>query len=334
MGTGEAAALLTAFFWAMGIFPFTQAAKRMGSMAVNNFRLLVATVLLSIGLLIWVDVEPLEWFRKPGLESWFWMSLSGLVGLTIGDFFSFSSFALLGPRLSSVFSTLAPGAALFFAWALLGEHVPWVALLGMVITLVGVWMVVLSPGEAVPEKPEGKQLVRGIWYAVAAALCQGVGLVFSRMGLKPVEATGPFSSWFTGQSAHMTPVAPVHAAWMRMFSATVLAYLFVAISGRMRSTTQPILINQGKGLPYLFAGTAFGPVLGMITSMWAISLIPAPIAQTIFSLVPVLVMVLGALFFKLPLKRNLIAGCAVAIIGVLVLIWRHKIIKYCVWMFA
>jgi drug/metabolite transporter (DMT)-like permease len=72
----------------------------------------------------------------------------------------------------------------------------------------------------------------------------------------------------------------------------------------------------------------------MITSMWAISLIPAPIAQTIFSLVPVLVMVLGAVFFKLPLKRNLIAGCVIAILGVLVLIWRQQIIDYCLWMFA
>jgi drug/metabolite transporter (DMT)-like permease len=72
----------------------------------------------------------------------------------------------------------------------------------------------------------------------------------------------------------------------------------------------------------------------MITSMWAITLIPAPIAQTIFSLVPVLVMVLGAVFFKLPLRRNLIAGCLVAIFGVLVLIWRQEIIELYLWMFA
>ena len=334
MGTGEAAALLTALFWAIGIFPFTQAAKRMGSMAVNNFRLLVATVLFSVVLMIWVDPQPFEWFSKPGLESWVWMSLSGLVGLTIGDYFSFASFALLGPRLSSVFSTLAPGAALFFAWALLGESVSPVALLGMLITLLGVWMVVLSKGEAVPEKPEGKQLARGIGYAVAAALCQGVGLVFSRVGLRPMDGGSPISSWFPPHTAQLDAITPVHAAWMRMFSATLMAYLFVVFSGRLRSTSLPILTNQGKGLPYLFAGTAFGPVLGMITSMWAISLIPAPIAQTIFSLVPVLVMVLGAVFFKLPLKRNLIAGCVIAILGVLVLIWRQQIIDYCLWMFA
>ncbi len=334
MGTGEAAALLTALFWAIGIFPFTQAAKRMGSMAVNNFRLLVATALLSVGLMIWVDVQPLEWFRKPGMESWFWMSLSGLVGLTIGDYFSFASFALLGPRLSSVFSTLAPSAALFFAWALLGEGVPAVALIGMLITLMGVWMVVLAPGEAVPEKPEGKSLVRGIWYAAAAAVCQGVGLVFSRIGLRPGDSASPLSAWFAQHATGHATIAPLHAAWMRMFSATFMAYLFVVVSGRLRSTTQPILNNQGKGLPFLFAGTAFGPVLGMITSMWAISLIPAPIAQTIFSLVPVLVMVLGAVFFKLPLRRNLIAGCVVAIFGVLVLIWRQEIIELYLWMFA
>lgn len=334
MGTGESAALLTALFWAIGIFPFTQAAKRMGSLAVNNFRLLVATALLSVGLMIWVDVQPLEWFRKPGFESWFWMSLSGLVGLTIGDYFSFSSFALLGPRLSSVFSTLAPGAALFFAWALLGEGVPMVALVGMLITLLGVWMVVLATSDAVPEKPEGKSFVRGIWYAIAAAVCQGVGLVFSRMGLKPGDAGNPLSAWFAQHSAQHVDVAPLHAAWMRMFSATLFAYGFVVITGRLRSSSQPIVSNQGKGLPYLLAGTAFGPVLGMITSMWAISLIPAPIAQTIFSMVPVLVMVLGAVFFRLPLRRNLIAGCLVAIFGVLVLIWRQKIMMFYLWMSA
>ena len=106
---GEGAALFTAIIWAIGIFPFTEASNRMGAFTVNNFRLLLAALLLSLMLWLGFGIGISEMFSLPNKQQWFWLGLSGLIGLTIGDYFSFSSFSLLGPRLSIIFATLAPG---------------------------------------------------------------------------------------------------------------------------------------------------------------------------------------------------------------------------------
>src|SRR5690348_5752462 len=89
-------ALLTTFSWSIGIFPFTQAARRLGSNSLNHFRLLLATVLLATAGIIIDGSAYAQLFSREYLDAWFWFGLSGIVGLTIGDYFAFSMYAILG----------------------------------------------------------------------------------------------------------------------------------------------------------------------------------------------------------------------------------------------
>ena len=62
---GELAAVITSLVWAIGIFPFTQATQRMGALPVNNFRLALAMILLSLGLFAFYGLSIFEQFTIP-----------------------------------------------------------------------------------------------------------------------------------------------------------------------------------------------------------------------------------------------------------------------------
>jgi drug/metabolite transporter (DMT)-like permease len=92
--------------------------------------------------------------------------------------------------------------------------------------------------------------------------------------------------------------------------------------------TRPALQNQNNGLIYTFAGTIFGPVIGVSLSMYAVSLLQdkPSIAQTIFSLVPIFALPLAYLFYKEKITLKSIIGAFIAIIGVMSLIWRDALL--------
>ena len=301
---GESAALFTAIIWAVGIFPFTQASNRMGAFTVNNFRLLLAALILSLMLILFWGLSPYHLFSLPSKKHWLWLGLSGLIGLTIGDYFSFSSFSMLGPRLSSIFATLAPAVVLVTEIAIGNESFSAVGMGGMLLTIAGI-MISLGKKKGVPRE---QQSAKGILYAALAAVCQGLGIVCSK------EAMGGEVS-----------LEPAHAAWIRMVVSCGLAYLLVVFTGRIRSEIQPIRENRNQGLKYVLGGTLCGPVLGMTTCMYALAHIDASVAQTLFSLVPVFVIVISRIFFGQRISAGQLAGSLVATAGVFVLIWRDAL---------
>jgi drug/metabolite transporter (DMT)-like permease len=79
----------------------------------------------------------LEYFLLP-IRILVMAGLSGIVGLTIGDFFAFRMYAILSPRTGSVLTTLSPAAALVAGYFLLGETINGFGIAGMVITMIGV----------------------------------------------------------------------------------------------------------------------------------------------------------------------------------------------------
>src|SRR4051812_20559133 len=103
---GESVALGTTLSWSIGIFPFTEAARRMGPNQVNHIRLVFAVVFLTTLSLVFLPVSFTGLFTSPLPEHWLWFGASGIIGLALGDYFGFTSFAVLGPRIGSIFSTL------------------------------------------------------------------------------------------------------------------------------------------------------------------------------------------------------------------------------------
>ena len=175
---GELAALTTAFCWTITAMSFETASRKVGSVAVNIIRLVMAFVLLSLfsyinrGLFFPVDAS---------LHSWQWLILSGFIGFVIGDLFLFEAFTLIGSRLSMLIMTLVPPITATLGFMLLAEQMSWLNIFGMALTISGIALVIFKrhsgKGEIV------KYPVKGLFFAFLGAAGQAGGYVLSKYGM-------------------------------------------------------------------------------------------------------------------------------------------------------
>ena len=313
---GDIVAFGTTLSWSLGIFPFTEAARRLGPNAVNHFRLVLAVLFLTIISIIFLPTSLVELFTSPQTEHWIYFGLSGVVGLALGDYFGFTSFAILGARVGSIFSTLATAAALITAYFVIGERINLIGIIGILITIGGViWLTMSRRSQSEMKDHEHGNVKLGVVFGVLSAVCQGVGVVLANKGFTYKQAEGDLAFF--------------HATWLRMISATVIIYIITISRGKLKEITQPVLDNKNNGIIYTLGGTIFGPVIGVSLSMYAVSLLQdkPSIAQTIFSLVPVFVLPLSYLFYKEKITARAILGATIAIIGVMILIWREQLVQ-------
>ncbi|MGQ0828085.1 MAG: DMT family transporter [Bacteroidota bacterium] len=313
---GELIAFATTLSWSLGIFPFTEAARRLGPIPLNHFRLLLAVLFLTILSVIFLPISFMQLFSSPLPEQWLWFGLSGIIGLTLGDYFGFTSFAILGPRIGSVFVTLSPTATLLLGYFLIDERINFIGIMGILVTISGViWLTLSRSTQVQTHGHEFGNIKKGILFGVLSAFCNGFGVVLANKGFT-YQQNGVGLPFF-------------QATWMRMVIATVIIYTVSIIRGRLKIISQPVLQNKNNGLIYLLGGTIFGPVIGVSLSMLSISLLnnKPSVAQTIFSLVPVFVLPLTYAFYKEKITLKAILGAMIAIAGVVILIWRNEIIN-------
>jgi drug/metabolite transporter (DMT)-like permease len=314
---GEIIAFGTTISWSLGIFPFTEAARRLGPSAVNHFRLVLAVLFLTVISILFIPVSLSQLFASPLPEHWLWFGLSGVIGLALGDYFGFTSFAILGPRIGSIFSTLAPAAALCTGYFMIHERINYVGIIGILVTIGGViWLTLTKSAKSLMQDHEHGKKEKGILFGILSALCQGVGLVFANKG-------------FTYQQNGLD-LPFFQATWLRMVSATSVIYIITIIRGKLFEYTNPIILNKNKGIKYALAGTVFGPVIGVSLSMYAVSLLhnKPSVAQTIFSLVPIFALPLAWLFYREKVTLKSLVGALIALAGVVILIWRDEIISW------
>ncbi len=305
---GELIALGTTLSWSICIFPFTEAARRSGPNTVNHFRLVLAVFFLTVISISFLPVSLFQLFTTPLPQHWIWFGLSGIVGLALGDYFSFTSFAILGPRIASIFSTLAPTSALLSAYFLVGERINFIGIIGILVTISGVIWLTLSKKEKSKMIDHGHgKIEKGILFGILAAICQGVGVVLANKGFtyKQNNIDLPF----------------FQATWIRMVSATVIIFVITISRGKLKELLQPVFTNKNNGNSYTLLGTIFGPVIGVSFSMYAISLLnnKPSVAQTIFSLVPIFALPLSYIFYKEKIMLKSVLGALIAIVGVVIL---------------
>ena len=100
---GELAALATAMFFAASSTVNTLAGRKVGSNTVNQTRLALAIVWLVLAHWLFGISLP----TQAGAERWLWLSISGVIGLAIGDALLFQSFIMIGPRLANIINPQA-----------------------------------------------------------------------------------------------------------------------------------------------------------------------------------------------------------------------------------
>jgi drug/metabolite transporter (DMT)-like permease len=292
--SGEIAALLTSLMFSGTSTFFTLAGRRVGSLVLNRLRLLVAFTLLALahwwflGSLLPLGAEP---------NRWFWLAISGVVGLVIGDAFLFQAFIWIGPRLSMLLMSLAPIIAALLAWIFFGETLSLAQLLGVAVTLAGVaWVVLERNRGARPQDLEAPSYARGILYGLGGATGQAVGLVTAKLG-----AGGDFSA--------------LSGTLIRMLSAMLLLWM-ITIAQRQAGATFRQLAAKPQALVFILAGAFTGPFIGVTLSLVAVQRTEIGVASTLMALPPVFLLPISYFVFKERYGWQAILGTLVALVGV------------------
>ena len=296
---GQLAAILTSSLWTMNSILFASAGRKIGAISVNAYRIVFAVLFLSLTHLILFG----SLFPNASNQHWLWLGLSGIIGLGIGDFGLFAAFVIIGPRRSVLIMALSPVFAALMAFIILNETLSNFAILGMIVTLVGIIIVIFEREDKSDEEVISKKLkIWGVFLAFIGAIGQGTGAVFAKKGIY-LEASNVIN--------------PLSATLIRMIIAALFIWICVIIAKKL-----PDLVNarkNNKGMISTVAGAFLGPFLGVTFSMVAVTYTKIGIAQTLMSLMPVMIIPILWVLYRQKTSLRGICGAFIAIIGVAIL---------------
>ena len=291
---GEIAGIATSLFYALNAVFITRAGEKVGSVISNYTRVVFAFIYLVIINLIFFH-QPLPF----GAESsrWTWLSLSGIIGLSLGDAFLFQSYLMVGPRIGMLLLSLSPIFSALEAWIFFGETLTTMQILGIVLTLAGIMWVILEQGSS--KIQISRHSLTGILFGVLSAIFQATGYVFSKQGM-----TGDFS--------------PFQGNVIRMLAAMLALWIFSIFKKEVGKTIQTLKENPAA-IRLLAIAALIGPVLGVSSSLLAVQRAEVGVASTLTSLSPIFMLPVSHFVFKEKLSWHAIGGTILAMAGVAIL---------------
>ena len=289
---GEIAALATAACWTITAVAFESAGKKVGSLSVNLIRLVIALLLISVfnlftrGMLLPLDASG---------STWLWLSFSGLIGFVIGDLFLFQAFVQVGSRISMLIMSTVPPITAITGYILMGEKISLLGSAGMVVTIGGIALVILTRNSGDADKiVKLTHPVKGLIFAFIGALGQAFGLVFSKFGM------GSYN--------------PIAATQIRIIAGIIGFSIVITISKNWRSLFTALKDN--KAMKHISIGSFFGPFIGVSLSLFAVQHASTGIVSTIMSITPILIIPMSIIILKEKIAPREIIGAIISLIGV------------------
>ncbi|MBN2416769.1 DMT family transporter [bacterium] len=283
---GELAALVCAAIWSVATLYFKMLGRRISSSYLNFFKTAITLPLLLLTVIVGRH-------QVPHLLSnvSFYLFLSGLVGIGIGDTAYFESLRYLGARRSLLMGILAPPATGLMAYLFIGEALAPAAWLGIVLTISGVaWVVSERTPDSGPQEPG--HLKKGVLFGIFYSICQAAGSVLTRSAFLQAETDllwsvilrlvggtlflvfwiairkVPLGSWARGEGALKTWGIFIWATFIGTYICLILQqlalkYAHAGIAQTLLMTSHlfilPIILWKGKKIsPRAFLGALIG----------------------------------------------------------------------------
>ena len=297
---GELISIGVAFSWTATALLSEFGSKRLGNLTLNVLRMSLALV-FSLVLFGVITGEPLPSVGASP-EAIGWMLLSGLVGYVIGDYCLFQCYIIIGSRYGQLFMTLAPLSAALMAWVMLGQQMNAMSIIAMLVTLLGIGISVLGRGEH--HKVSLKLPLNGVLFAVGAAMCQGVGLVLSKIGMDHYEAVNDAPEW----------LIPFSANFYRCIAGIVGFSLLLYFRDGMAPLREAL--HDKKGISIATATTIFGPFIGVGFSLMAVQYTAAGIASTLMAMTPIIILLPSYWLFHEKITWRAVIGAVISVLGV------------------
>jgi drug/metabolite transporter (DMT)-like permease len=280
--------LLSACSWALGAILWRRIGEHLPSHGMNLAK-------TAIGALCLGAVLPFLGFEPIGARSIVFLTLSGILGIAIGDTFFFLSLMHLGPRRASLMGALSPAAIALAAAALLGERPTPGAWAGIAAATLGVGWVLrerTSAGEG------GSELWPGVRYGLLSVLCTAGAVILAKVGVASVPT--------------------VHAAWIRLLAGAAGLALWGASRSELGGWVGPLrkgaLLAKVAGVVLV---VAFG---GFWLSLVALKHIDAAVAGPLNATAPLFILPLSFVLMKEKLSTRAVLGAGIAVGGVALII--------------
>ncbi len=290
---GEVAALSAAVVWSGSIAGFRYYGSGFPAREANLFK----NALSAAGLLLL-----LAWFGgtlPPTAQTWFWLTVSGFVGIAVGDTAFFAALSRLNVQVTSVTQCLSPVTAAVLAWVWLGESLRPNEIFGMVLTIGAVAGVILLGGHSrYISKAHWRS---GLGFAVLSAVANGSGIVMARSAFQEVDAvTGTF---------------------IRVASALLVLIPIVRYQKPTTFRYRDILTPRARGVGLTLSALA-GSFLGLLLMSVGIKYAKAGVAAALSLTYPLWVVPISRIFLD---ERSTVAGVVcilVAVLGVALMFYR------------
>lgn len=284
---GEFFALFTAISWTFSSLTFGKISKEYDTQVANFLRVTIGTIM--VGFVCLFGSRHLFLPTDVTWENLKIISLSGFIGMFLGDLFLFKAYNMIGARVTMLIMALSPIIVSIIDFLFLSVTLYPIQIFAILITCLGIILVIF--------KTEDKKIslgfsVKGLFYAFLATLGQSLGVILTKLG------STTYDSLATSQ--------------IRLGVAIFFFGALVLYEGKSKETIK--MITSKRALSLLLIGTFFS-VFGIAALIEAFKSANASIASTISSTSPIIMIPCSILFYKEKIRKNEIIGAIISVVG-------------------
>lgn len=284
---GEFFALFTAISWTFSSLTFGKISKEYDTQVANFLRVTIGTIM--VGFVCLFGSRHLFLPTDVTWENLKIISLSGFIGMFLGDLFLFKAYNMIGARVTMLIMALSPIIVSIIDFLFLDVTLYPIQIFAILITCLGIILVIF--------KTEDKKIslgfsVKGLFYAFLATLGQSLGVILTKLG------STTYDSLATSQ--------------IRLGVAIFFFGAVVLYEKKAKETIK--MITSKRALSLLLIGTFFS-VFGIAALIEAFKSANASIASTISSTSPIIMIPCSILFYKEKIRKNEIIGAIISVVG-------------------
>jgi drug/metabolite transporter (DMT)-like permease len=290
-GIGEFYSLACALAWAVAVILFKKSGESLAPVPLNLFKNLVGLVLMLLTVLA-VSGTALPDIPPTAVAI---ALVSGFLGIGVGDTLYFRALNDIGASRMAVAQTLYSPFVIVIAALLLAERLTPLQGAGVALVLGGVLLVNYSPGMA---PLDAARIRRGLLESTGAVLAMALGVVMAKPLLERHDFFWIVTLRIAGGVLGMLIFMPPARDFARIRAA------FAGV----------------RHWPHVIAGSIVGTYISMMLWLAGYKYTSASVAAVLNEMAAVFILALAALFLGDRLNRAQLAGSAVAIAGVLLVV--------------
>lgn len=286
---GATSALGSAFFWALAAILFRRVGDQVPAMGLNFNKGLVAFICLG-ALLLFTETSSVD------PHSLLFLSISGLIGICLGDSLYFVALVRLGPRLTLLLGSLIPVAAGLISFIFLHERISIISTAGLALTVIGVSFVLWEKAPTTDQHAQIQHWKSGLFFGLIFVFSEAAGIIFTKIGVQDLPS--------------------LQATFIRQTSAIIGLTFWGLAAGGLIGWLEPLKNQRVRNR--VIVAAIIGAFIGTWLSVLALKNTHASVAAAFNSTSPLFVLPFAAYIMREKISVRAIFGTVVSVMGICV----------------